>query len=55
MICFDFAITSFCQAKCRSCVRTNSDTGEPEQWLTPRHVPFDKWKTHTTNLNEKIE
>jgi len=52
-ICFDFAITSFCQAKCRSCVRTNSDTGEQEQWLTPRHVPFVKWKKHTTNLNDK--
>ena len=30
---FDFALTTYCQAKCRSCARTNEHTGEKEDWL----------------------
>lgn len=37
----DFAITTYCQARCRSCQRTNQDTGEPEDWLTITHMPYD--------------
>jgi len=36
----DFAITTYCQAKCRSCQRTNEDTGEVNSWLTPTHMSY---------------
>lgn len=36
----DFAITTYCQAKCRSCQRTNQETGEQEDWLTPTHMSY---------------
>lgn len=41
---FDFSITSFCQAKCRSCVRTEQDTGDIVSWLTPSHMPIEVYK-----------
>ena len=34
---FDFALTTYCQAKCRSCARTNEHTGEKEDWLPLEH------------------
>ena len=37
----DFSISTYCQAKCRSCQRTNQDTGEPEDWLIPSHMSYD--------------
>lgn len=43
---YDFAITTFCQAKCRSCTRTDPDspTGETSKWLTPHHMNYDVFK-----------
>jgi MoaA/NifB/PqqE/SkfB family radical SAM enzyme len=52
---FDFALTSYCQSKCRTCPRTNSETGEVESWLTIRHVPFDKWKKNTISLSNNMK
>ena len=52
---FDFALTSFCQSRCKTCPRTNEETGNPEDWLVIRHVPFDKWKKNTTGLNDTID
>lgn len=40
----DFAITSYCQAKCRSCARTNEQTGEVAEWITPTHMSLDNFK-----------
>lgn len=39
--CFQLSISTYCQAKCRSCLRTNSETGEPEDWLTPTHMSVE--------------
>jgi len=39
--CFQLSISTYCQAKCRSCLRTNSQTGEPEDWLKPAHMSVD--------------
>lgn len=36
--CFQLSISTYCQAKCRSCLRTNESTGEPEDWLKPAHM-----------------
>jgi MoaA/NifB/PqqE/SkfB family radical SAM enzyme len=41
---FDFALTTYCQARCRSCMRTNEKTGEKADWLTPTHMKFDVFK-----------
>lgn len=41
---FDFAITTYCQAKCRSCARTNESTGEKEKWLKLQHMDFDLYQ-----------
>lgn len=38
---FDFAVTTYCQSRCRTCPRTNNDTGEMVDWLRPTHVPLD--------------
>ena len=35
---FDFALTTYCQAKCRSCARTNEVTGDKEDWLELKHM-----------------
>ena len=54
-IAFDFALTSYCQSRCKTCPRTNNETGEPEDWLVIRHVPFSKWKKNTIGLSDNIE
>lgn len=50
-LAFDFALTSYCQSRCRTCPRTNMETGEPMDWLVIRHVPFSKWKKNTIGLS----
>lgn len=40
---FDFSITTYCQAKCRSCMRTDEHTGETVSWLTPSHMSYEKF------------
>jgi len=47
---FDFALTTYCQAKCRSCVRTDLDTGEPAEWLKPKHMDPEFFKKCVENL-----
>lgn len=42
---FDFALTTYCQAKCRSCARTNPDTGEKADWLELRHMDLNVFRT----------
>lgn len=37
----DFALTTYCQAKCRSCARTNQETGEKEDWVKLKHMDLD--------------
>lgn len=39
----DFCLTSYCQAKCPSCPRTNPHTLDKASWLPLVHVEFDKW------------
>ena len=41
---FDFALTTYCQARCRSCARTNEHTGEKEAWLELKHMDLDIFK-----------
>jgi hypothetical protein len=53
----DFAITTYCQAKCRSCARTNLETGEKESWLELKHMDLNVFKntlnnSPDVNLNE---
>jgi len=40
----DFALTTYCQAKCRSCARTNQETGEKEDWLELKHMKLDVFR-----------
>lgn len=54
-LAFDFALTSYCQSRCKTCPRTNHETGEPEDWLVIRHVPFSKWKKNTIGLSDNKE
>lgn len=48
----DFAITTFCQAKCRSCVRTNELTGKAESWLKANHMPYDDFDLMLNNSRD---
>ena len=48
MISFDFAITSYCQAKCRTCPRTNNDTGDKVDWLKLTHQDFTAFERNTS-------
>lgn len=41
---FDFALTTYCQARCRSCARTNEETGEKVDWLELKHMDFDLYR-----------
>ena len=47
---FDFALTTYCQAKCRSCARTNEDTGEKESWLELKHMDLNVFEKRLSNL-----
>lgn len=51
----DFAITTYCQARCRSCQRTNQDTGQPEDWLIPSHMPYDLFDKVLTGSPDKLK
>tara|TARA_B110001454_G_scaffold199420_1_gene204196 strand:+ start:1841 stop:2503 length:663 start_codon:yes stop_codon:yes gene_type:complete len=50
----DFALTTYCQAKCRSCARTNQYTGEKEDWLELRHMNLDIFK-HTLENSPNLK
>jgi len=45
----DFAITNYCQARCRSCPRTNPETGEQAEYLNLKHLDYDVFEKTTTN------
>ena len=49
----EFALTTYCQAKCRSCARTNQDTGEKESWLELKHMDIDVF-TSTLELSKDL-
>lgn len=40
----DFALTTYCQARCRTCARTDFDTGQQASWLKLQHMDFDIYK-----------
>ena len=40
----DFALTTYCQARCRSCARTNEYTGDKESWLDLKHMDLNIFK-----------
>tara|TARA_R110002074_G_scaffold166722_15_gene327530 strand:+ start:762 stop:1514 length:753 start_codon:yes stop_codon:yes gene_type:complete len=50
----DFAISSFCQAKCRSCARTNDETGDKEDWLVPKHMKLETFKNVIGNMKAPL-
>ena len=52
---FDFAITTYCQAKCRSCARTNESTGEAQDWLKLKHMDFDMFKRVLETANIEFD
>ena len=52
---FDFAITTYCQAKCRSCARTNEETGEKEDWLQLQHMDVQTFKKRIENTSVQID
>lgn len=41
---FDFALTTHCQAKCRSCARTDELTGEKNSWVPLKHMDLEVFK-----------
>ena len=45
----DFALTTYCQAKCRTCARTNRETGETADWLELKHMDFEVYKSVLEN------
>lgn len=51
---FDFALTTYCQARCRSCARTNDKTGEKEPWLELKHMDLDIFNTRLKGFNRNI-
>ena len=40
----ELALTTYCQARCRSCSRTNEQTGEKESWLKLDHMTFEQYQ-----------
>ena len=51
----DFALTTYCQAKCRSCARTNEETGEKEDWLELRHMQLDNFETILKTTKKELD
>jgi MoaA/NifB/PqqE/SkfB family radical SAM enzyme len=49
----EFALTTYCQAKCRSCARTNQDTGEKESWLELKHMDLNVFAS-TLELSKNL-
>jgi MoaA/NifB/PqqE/SkfB family radical SAM enzyme len=45
----DVSLTTHCQARCRSCDRTNSETGERNTWLPLQHMELSDVKTLIDN------
>lgn len=43
-ISVELALTTYCQAKCRSCTRTDEATGEKVPWLKLDHMTFEQYR-----------
>ena len=50
---FDFALTTYCQAKCRSCARTNEVTGDKEDWLELKHMDLGIFQKRLESMQGK--
>lgn len=50
----EIEITTHCQASCRSCGRTNPETGKVVDWLVVHHVDVDDIKKIVENLDEDV-
>ena len=46
-------LTTYCQAKCRSCARTNEHTGEKEDWLPLVHMDLDLFENRLKEIYQK--
>lgn len=51
---FDFWLTTYCQAKCRSCARTNQDTGEEADFLVPSHMKLETFENRLKGFPHEI-
>lgn len=51
---FDFALTTYCQARCRSCARTNENTGEKEDWLKLQHMDLEVFEKRLSSFSKGI-
>ena len=51
----DFALTTYCQARCRSCARTNIDTGKPIDGLKLEHMDINLFKNVVENKNKELD
>lgn len=49
----EFNITSFCQARCISCVRTDEVSGGLARGLIPKHISITDFKKMLDNLGER--
>ena len=47
----DISLTTHCQARCRSCDRTNTETGARESWLPLEHMKLSDAKTIIDNFS----
>jgi hypothetical protein len=51
---FDFALTTHCQARCRSCARTDENTGGKEDWLKLTHMDIEIFNKRLTSFSKDI-
>lgn len=48
----EFAITTYCQAKCRACPRTNEETGKTADWLVLEHMSIEDFTKNIKSFNQ---
>lgn len=51
----DFWLTTYCQAKCRSCARTDEHTGEEASWLVKEHMKMETFTSRLDGFDEHLE
>ena len=51
----DFWLTTYCQARCRSCARTNPEDGTEAQWLDKEHMSLDTFVNRLSGFDEYLE
>lgn len=47
----DISLTTYCQARCRSCDRTDSITGEKNSWLPLQHMDYNVFCNLVDNMS----